>query len=457
MFINSNQIKNVSEIKYKPKFYRNWKIFSLTLGTLLKKPSLLNSNLSYKKNFLSPNSIFNTLRLRNKLLLYKLICFNNQYYSTPTIPAFPSKAYDCMVEKGGLNFLSAGSEIKNQIDSVFLGITNKCKLNCEYCYEKYNLNESGNISAAKWNEIIKNLQNIGVNIFILSGGEPLIEFDKLIDILSSADKDQSDFHLHTSGNSVTIQKVKQLKDAGLKAAAIGLDDFEEGRHDKIRGKGSFTDAVNALRLFNEEGVLTYVNLCVSKAMLKADNLYAYYEFVKGLNVSMIQLLEPRPCGGYFNNGFEKWLGAEDKNKLIEFTRSGNQKRTFKNYPLIYYVAHIEGKDQLGCHMGGLSHFYIDSKGNVCPCVFFPIKYGNILEEDIISVYKRMRGNLPVPLKTECPSILLSEKCREIYKDKKEFPVPFEQIQGYINNLYEENPNSFRSLNYPTNNFEGKGS
>ena len=135
----------------------------------------------------------------------------------------------------------------------------------------------------------------------------MIAFDKLIDILSSADKDQSDFHLHTSGNSVTSEKVNQLKDAGLKAAAIGFDDFKEEKHDKIRGKGSFADAVKALKLFNEAGILTYVNLCVSKDLLKADNLYTYYEFVKGLNVSMIQLLEPRPCGGYFNNGSDIWL------------------------------------------------------------------------------------------------------------------------------------------------------
>ena len=119
-----------------------------------------------------------------------------------------------MVLKGGLNFYSAGTELKRQIDSVFLAITNKCKLNCAYCYEKNNINKSDDIPVAKWNEIIKSLQGIGINIFILSGGEPLLAFDKLLSILRSADKDKSDFHLHTSGNSVTEQKVKELRDAG---------------------------------------------------------------------------------------------------------------------------------------------------------------------------------------------------------------------------------------------------
>jgi len=445
MFIDVKQTRVIIEEKYNQKYFRNWKIISLTLSTIFKSLSHFNSN-SYKQiKFLSSNSILSTLRLRGKLLLYKLVYFNKQYYSTPTIPAFPSNAYDNMVLKGGLNFLSAGTQMKKQIDSVFLAITNKCRMSCEYCYERHNLNQTDNISAAKLKEIIKSLQHIGVNIFVLSGGEPLIDFDKLVDILSSSDKDQSDFHLHTSGNSVTWAKVKQLKDAGLKAVAIGLDDFNEEKHNKIRGKGSFADAIKALQLFNEAGILTYVNLCVSKDLLKADNLYKYYEFVKGLKVSIIQLLEPRPCGGYFNNRSDVWLDAEDKKKLIEFTLNGNKKRIYKNYPLIYYVAHIEGVNQLGCHMGGLSHFYIDSKGNVCPCVFFPIMYGNIIEENILSIYKRMRKNIPHPLHTECPSLLLADKCKKIFNDVGEIPIPSELIQDHIDKLFEEDQNRSRSL------------
>ncbi|HSL89005.1 MAG TPA: radical SAM protein, partial [Ignavibacteriaceae bacterium] len=370
-----------------------------------------------------------------QLLLHKLVYFNNQYYSTPTIPAFPSKAYDNMVIKGGLNFYSAGTELKRQIDSVFLAITNKCKLNCAYCYEKNNINKSDDIPVAKWNEIIKSLQGIGVNIFILSGGEPLLAFDKLLSILKSSDKEKSDFHLHTSGNSITELKVKELKDAGLKAAAIGLDDFDEERHDKIRGRGSFSEATKSLKLFNQAGILTYVNLCIRKEMLMSDNLYKYFEFVKKLNVSMIQLLEPRPCGGYFNNESEVFLNEDDKKVMTDFTLNGNRKRIYKKYPIIYYVAHIEGKHQLGCHMGGLSHFYIDSKGNVCPCVFFPVSYGNIINENINVIFQRMRKNIPLPIHSECPSLLLSNKLKESYKSKKEFPIPFDQIQDQIDLLY----------------------
>lgn len=432
------------KVNFKPTFYKNNKIIILTLRSAFLNFIYIIKNSHNKVKFLSLKNILGILQLRKNLLLYKIVRFNNQYFSTPTIPAFPSSAYDNMVSKGGLNFLSAGAELKQQIDSVFLAITNKCTLSCKYCYEKFNINKSIEISSSEWIRIINKLQSIGVNIFILTGGEPLNDYNKLIEILSNSNKQLSDFHIHTSGNSITIQKALQLKQAGLKAAAVGLDDFDESRHDKIRGKWSFRNAVKALRIFNDAGILTYVNFCASKEILSENRSYKFYDFVKSLNVSMIQLLEPRPCGGFFNNGFENaWLNETERKKLLEFATRGNKDKVYKNYPLIYYVAHIEGKNQLGCHMGGLSHFYIDSVGNVCPCVFFPVKYGNILKEDIIDIYKRMRSKIPAPIHTDCPSILLEKDIRTVYQLNRELPVSFVQIQERINSLYQFSDSSVK--------------
>ncbi len=444
-----------SKQNHKPIYYGNWKIYSLTFQKVFR--SFSRDSSFHIPEFLSSDSVVKIHQLRKKLLLYKIVRFNDQYYSTPTIPGFPSSAYDNMVSKGGLNFLSAGTELKTQIDSVFLAITSKCHLSCKHCYEKFNINKSIDISSNNWEQIITKLQKIGVNIFILTGGEPLNDFDKLIEILTKSNKQLSDFHIHTSGNSITIQKALQLKQAGLKAAAVGLDDFDESRHDKVRGKGSFSDAVKVLEIFNQVGIMTYVNFCVGKEILINDRIYKFYDFVKSLNVSMIQLLEPRPCGGFFNNGNNDiWLDENDKSKLLGFTIRGNKDKAYKNHPIIYYVAHIEGKNQLGCHMGGLSHFYIDSLGNVCPCVFFPVKYGNIIEEDIIDIYNRMRTNIPTPFHVDCPSLLLKKNIKEIYLIERELPIPYSLIQKDISSLYNYSPVLVSPNKGSELNFELKG-
>ena len=421
---------------YQPHFHKNLQLLKLGFMVYMKGNALnANKNKGTNKKD-SSNGIISSLKMRKKLALTKTVKFNNHYYSSPVIPGFPSKAFDNSIRNGGLNFNSAGTPLKTQIDSMFLAITNKCVLDCKHCYEKQNINRSeDSISIEQWKEIISLFQKKGVSIIILTGGEPLYEFDKTLELLRFGDKNLSDFHLHTSGMTITREKVEELKNAGLTAAAVGLDHYLPDQHDKIRGIGSFSSAIYALRLFNEAGIMTYLNLCATKELIRSNGLWKYYELAKNLNVSMIQLLEPRPCGGYFGNGYREFLEAEDKETLLDFTFKGNSKRWYKNYPIIYYVAHIEGKDQLGCHMGGLSLFYIDSAGNVCPCVFFPVSFGNIKRDKVEDVYNKMRENIPHPIKCDCPSLKISEKIKMQYRNLSDLPVPFENIKNDFQNLF----------------------
>lgn len=420
-----------------PRYYTNLKLFQLAVITSLRKlkTSYSKQEVIYKND--KSNGILATLRFRRKLALTKVVKFNNKYYSTPTVPGFPSKAFDYSAQNGGLNFNSAGTLLKKQMDSLFLAITDKCVLNCRHCYEKHNINKGVKVELEYWKSVINLFQARGVSIIILTGGEPLYDFNRTLELLSYGNKDLSDFHLHTSGMTITKDKAKALKAAGLSAAAVGLDHYIPEKHDEIRGKGSFNSAVEALKLFNEEGILTYVNLCATRDLIRSGGLWKYYELVNNLNVCMIELLEPRPCGGFFGDGFKELITADDKKILLDFTITGNSSGKYKNFPIIYYVAHIEGKDQLGCNMGGLSLLYIDSAGNVCPCVFFPVSFGNIKTENAEVIFNRMRKSIPQPIKSDCPSLIFSDELNELFKEKKFMPVPY-------NNLCERSKNILSS-------------
>jgi MoaA/NifB/PqqE/SkfB family radical SAM enzyme len=235
--------------------------------------------------------------------------------------------------------------------------------------------------------------------------------------------------------------VKKLKSAGLTAAAVGLDDVSRERYDKIRGNGSFDNAINALELFNEEGILTYVNLCVYKSFIHSGDIWKYFDLVKTLNVGIVQLLEPRPNGALFNKEINELITENERRILKEFMIIGNTNKKYKDYPLIYYLAHIEGSNQMGCMMGGLSHFYIDSHGNVNPCVFLPVRFGNIMETDFKTIYERMRKAIPIPIHSECPSLLLSSTLKMKKKNGNGIPIKYENIKSEWEELYSKNPSN----------------
>jgi MoaA/NifB/PqqE/SkfB family radical SAM enzyme len=90
---------------------------------------------------------------------------------------------------------------------------------------------------------------------------------------------------------------------------------------------------------------------------------------------------------------------------------------------------------MGCMMGGLSHLYIDSLGNVEPCVFVPVAFGNILKEDFSEIYARMRAVVPYPLRAPCPSLTLTEIFRSKKREGIQLPIPYLMIPKEWEKLY----------------------
>lgn len=258
---------------------------------------------------------------------------------------------------------------------------------------------------------------------------PLKSEGRVLELLDAGKKDLSDFHLHTSGQGVTPERARELRRAGLIAAAVGLDDVDPERHDALRGfRGSHQQAVRALRDFFEAGVFTYTNMCVTRELVRSGNLWRYFDFVKDLDAGMIEMLEPRPCGGFASRANDTLLTGEDRKIVMDFFLRGNTASTFKEYPLIYHVAFTEAPEQAGCMMGGLSHLAIDSRGNVNPCVFLPVTFGNIMTDDFSAIYARMRKAIPRPLHKECPSLALAETLLQKGRGPDGFPVPHASIE-----------------------------
>ena len=355
--------------------------------------------------------------------------FDGHYFAAPTLPRRPSPVHDLMAARGGLNATAAGTPIKQRIDVAVLGITRRCELHCRHCYERFHIGEREEVPVPRWKEVIRQIQHTGVNNIVLSGGEPMLRFEGALELIASGDKDLSDFHMHTSGHCVTPERAMMLRKEGLVAAGVGLDDVDEERHDALRGyRGAYRNAVEALQSFRAAGVFTYVNMCVTRELVRANDLWRYFDLAKSLGVGYIEMLEPRPCGGFGTGGDGFLLTREEREKLVEFYRSGSTERRYRNHPILFYIPYIEHPDRLGCLMGGLSHLYIDTLGNVNPCAFLPVKFGNIMEEDFPDIYERMRKAIPRPLHRECPSLTLGEVLRVKSENGRTSPVPVELIR-----------------------------
>ncbi len=374
--------------------------------------------------------LISTEQLRKNLKLEKVVRFGGRYAFALNLPLFPSRAFDSMIAGGGLNLAAAGTRFKQQIDVAILAITQRCTLACKHCYERFNLADEDSVSIGKWKEVVAELQELGTSVITFSGGEPMLRFEDLLGLLGAGDKDLSDFHVHTSGYGVTRDKALALRTAGLAAAGVGLDDVDPARHDAFRGQGgAYEQAVRSLGHFRDAGIFPYVNTCLTEDLVRSGRLADYLRFARDRQIGFVRWLEPKPCGGYFPRRPEDLFSEDARRRTTTLCLEANTKKEWESVPPVSYLAHEESPKLLGCRMGGLMHFYIDSRGNVEPCVFLPVSFGNIRKEKLSVIIARMRAAIPSPIRKGCPAALLYNPIKTAHERNGAYPARFEDIRS----------------------------
>lgn len=307
------------------------------------------------------------------------------------VPPFPSKAFDRFIDSFG----------KLIPTSIYLGVTNKCKYDCWHCSSRYRAGEE--LTANELIKVIKDFQALGASVFGFTGGEPLLRAE-LAEIIKAVD-DRSSTVLFTSGNGFTNEKAKELKEACLFCVVVSLDHFKAEVHDILRGKkGAFEVAINAIKLSKKHSFYTVVSTVITKQLL--GSVWEFLSFAKGLQVDEVRILEPVPCGKLMKE--EALLGEKDREKLIHLHKHANKSR---KYPKVSVFPYIESEHVIGC-TAGIDHLYIDAVGNVCPCDFTPLSFGNVKTEDVKTILGRLHTYFDRP-REKC---FMAEHYQEIAKE-----------------------------------------
>ena len=60
---------------------------------------------------------------------------------------------------------------------------------------------------------------------------------------------------------------------------------------------------------------------------------------------------------------------------------------------VNYLGHFEGAENFGCNAGA-KMVYVDAFGEVSPCVFLPMSFGNVREWPLAQILEDMRRHFP---------------------------------------------------------------
>ncbi len=267
-----------------------------------------------------------------------------------------------------------------------IGLTNACPQRCGYCY---NRDRKGTpLSKRDILGAVRDLRALGVFWLGLTGGEPLLNKD-IVEITAAASPDMA-VKLFTTGLGLTPELAASLRDAGLFSVSISLDDWREEVHDAGRGyPGAFRAAMGAIETARAVGGLHVgVSSVLSPAMIREGEAEKLLGFLDDLGLDEAWLSETKPSGPAFWRPDAVVTDAE-RRSLIALQDRWNGRRGLT----VNYLGHFESGRHFGCN-AGRKMVYVDAFGEVSPCVFAPMSFGNLrttpLPEIIGAMARRFR-------------------------------------------------------------------
>jgi MoaA/NifB/PqqE/SkfB family radical SAM enzyme/ubiquinone/menaquinone biosynthesis C-methylase UbiE len=325
----------------------------------------------------------------------KVVKFNDRFVVNTHFPPYPGRAFDNFAE----HFSSVGEVTERRLYSVTLAVTNRCNYNCWHCYNAGRSQSDVALSTLK--EIACQLQELGAVQVTLTGGEPLLRAD--LEEIAAAFDESACLTLNTTGDQLTPQRARALRDAGVFSMGVSIDSTGADEHDRMRGReGAFRTAVESVRLAAQHGLYPYVIAVATHNFLQADQFGAFMRFAGQIGALEVHLLEPCATGKLAGDK-NAVLAPADKQLILKYQKEVAQD---DGLPILSCFRYLESPQAFGCG-AGISHLYIDGSGEVCPCNFVPLSFGNITQEPLHRILDRMGCCFCKP-RTSCVGQTLSK-------------------------------------------------
>ncbi|KPJ83321.1 MAG: radical SAM protein [Spirochaetes bacterium DG_61] len=295
------------------------------------------------------------------------------------LPPLNSRAYSRFVTEHLIQRVDGPSHAQ-------IGITNACPQNCEYCYNKDRRGRVMDTNTIL--KVIADLKKMGLVWLGLTGGEPLLNRD-IVKIVESAGDDCAK-KLFTTGCTLTKSIASDLKSAGVFSVSVSLDHWLEEEHDRVRRyRGAFKTALKAIDILrNLNDIHVSVSTVLPIDLIRENRVEEFLTFLINLGVHEAWLSEAKPSVEEF------WKNDRIITEAERLYLCRLQDRYNKDGKItVNYLSHFEGREHFGCNAGN-KMVYVDAFGDVSPCVFIPMNFGNVKESSIRSIIEEMKHLFP---------------------------------------------------------------
>ena len=317
-------------------------------------------------------------------------------------------------------------------EQVTLSITDRCPYKCRHCS---NIRGPSNpMPQSRLVELIREIQDIGGSWLNIGGGEPGVEFERALAVVAAAGS-RSETWLNTTGFALNDEKARRFKEAGLFGGRVSIHSHKAAEHDAFVGyRGAFKIAAEAIQTFRQADIFPVLSAAMPEERITWDGVHDMMQLGKDLGAGFVEIIPIRPAGRAIVACSHSELRRHDVNH--QMFKMFNTDPRFDDYPAVNSPVCLETPDRFGC-VAGSERLYISASGDVQPCPLLNLSLGNVLDESLASICRRMRSLLSGPrCELLCSQLgpLVSEYVAEGGQGCAVLPIPPEKSVEILTDL-----------------------
>lgn len=250
--------------------------------------------------------------------------------------------------------------------TILIDPTTACNLSCNGCWASgYGRNDG--LELELLDRIVQEGKELGIFMYIFSGGEPLI---RKKDLLQIAQKHNDCYFLaFTNGTLVDEEWAARLRQVGNFNLAISMEGTKQ-ETDERRGEGSYEKMITAMKLLKNRGVPFGFSTCYHSGNWKTVGSDEYVQSMIDLGAVFGWYFTYIPVGA----GAVTELTAKPEHREYMYHRVREMRKHKSIFLMDFWN---DGEYVYGCIAGGRNYFHINARGDVEPCAFIHYSDTNI--------------------------------------------------------------------------------
>ena len=256
--------------------------------------------------------------------------------------------------------------------AILLDPTSACNLHCTGCWAAEYGNKL-NLTLGEIDCIIHQGKELGIYMYIYTGGEPLVRKQDIITLCERHPDCQ--FLAFTNATLIDEAFADDMLRVKNFIPAISLEGFEMAT-DGRRGRGVYQKVVQAMSILRRKRLPFGISACYTSQNLNSISSDAFIDQLVKWGARFIWYFHYMPVG---NDAVPALLPSPQQRETM-YHRIREIRST---KPIFAMDFQNDGEYVGGCIAGGRRYLHINANGDVDPCVFIHYSDSNIREKTLL--------------------------------------------------------------------------